>query len=73
MIERDKICHFVIGLGATLSGLFCIYLIGTGVLWGIAKELYDKYAKKTVFDWVDLNYTLAGCLVGMIIILVTKI
>lgn len=39
----------------------------------ILKEFYDKYIKKTRFDWRDVRYTLFGASIFTIIFVVTDI
>jgi hypothetical protein len=61
VVYTDKIIHF-------LGGFFISTCLQTGdismvfpaVLVGTGKELYDKYYKKTKFDWVDLLATVVG-------------
>jgi hypothetical protein len=36
------------------------------LLAGIAKECYDKYIKKTTFDWFDIIGDLLGISLGLI-------
>jgi hypothetical protein len=40
-------------------------------LAGLLKELYDKYIKKTYFDWLDWAVTNVGGIVGFISIEIT--
>lgn len=58
----DKILHFLAGYAiADMSapvGDYWSVAIATGA--GTAKELSDKFIKKTKFDWADLACTFAG-------------
>ena len=38
----------------------------------IGKELFDKYVKKTMFDWKDVMCTLTGGLFGFFVTLIYK-
>ena len=65
MIPIDKILHFFAGyaiadlayhLHPDFGGWIILFAVGAG----LAKELYDKYIKKSVFDWKDLVVTILG-------------
>lgn len=61
MIHHDKIDHLV--LGYIIGDIFepiGIYSILIVLGFGIGKELFDKYIKKTKFDVADLVCTFAG-------------
>lgn len=65
-IGLDKITHF--GLGYMIADMFeftglWAILIATGV--GVLKELFDKYVKHTVFDWLDLAFTFGGAFLAV--------
>lgn len=40
---------------------------------GLAKEFYDKYIKKTKFDWRDVKWTALGAFVFTVIFIVADI
>ncbi len=65
---NDKIIHFIasIMLVAFLS-IFFHYAVAMiiALAIGICKELYDKYIKRTYFDWADFAADAAGCIIGM--------
>ena len=64
----DKIIHFLGGFFiSTLFQSTGIYMILPAVLIGAGKELYDRYYKKTKFDWIDLAATVAGGFVAYLI------
>lgn len=69
MIPKDKIYHAIAGALITLTTYLFGLVIGIDllkvafvmpILGGIAKELYDKYHKKTYFDLADLGATIFG-------------
>ena len=65
MIPIDKILHFLSGYAIAdiayhLHPAFGGWIILFAVVAGVAKELYDKYIKKSVFDWKDLAVTVLG-------------
>lgn len=65
-IPEDKWYHFCVGMalgGGTSWSVESGLIIGTST--GVAKELYDKYIKKTKFDWKDLLATVIGTIVGV--------
>ena len=71
ILRTDRLKHFFLG---TLIFIFCTIfwsnLISLGIVTVVAvgKELYDKYYKKTVFDWIDALYTiLTGILITIIL------
>lgn len=65
-IGIDKITHF--GLGymiadmAEKTGLWAL-LIATAI--GVLKELFDRYVKNGVFDWLDLAFTFGGAFLAV--------
>jgi len=80
---NDKLKHFIAGfviciigyvviglftsvIQASLAGLFLAFLAG------LLKELYDKFIKKTCFDWGDWAMTNIGGIIGFIVIEVIK-
>lgn len=65
MIPIDKIIHFLAGYAVAdiayqfypaFGGWIILFAISAGLL----KEMYDKYIKKTMFDWRDLLVTILG-------------
>ena len=71
----DKICHISIGfiIGFILTIVFS-QLWGSiaFIILGVGKELYDKYIKKTEFDFFDMFGTMAGGFMGVLIALLIK-
>lgn len=47
------------------------FTVASGV--GVIKELYDKYIKKTRFDWRDVKWTAIGASVFTVIFIVGDI
>ena len=66
----DKILHATVCYLIVLT-LAHLYSLTTGivwaVIWGILKELYDKYIKKTCFDWSDIKADIVGIIAGIVI------
>ncbi len=75
--QVDKVAHFGVGyvLGATSSAITnkqkpivnISIGVGTGLVVGTAKELYDK-SKGGQFNYKDLGATVFGSVVGVITI-----
>ncbi|MGD2065747.1 MAG: hypothetical protein PVI43_01075 [Candidatus Bathyarchaeota archaeon] len=70
---QDKVLHVIAGMfmGAVsqLSVPRSIIPIFVAILIAIGKELYDKYIKKTYFDFFDMFATIAGIFVGAVVTL----
>lgn len=56
--RNDKLLH---GIACSVIGLIVLFLIkniycaiGSIVIAGFVKECYDKWIKKTFFDWQDI-------------------
>ena len=47
-------------------GLWKALLVGSVI--AVLKEIFDKYFRKTKFDWKDVIATVAGCIMSCIII-----
>ena len=71
--HNDKLVHWLTCIAIGLLVLFItanIYLaITTIVVAGFGKELYDKYIKKTFFDWLDIVADLATIPVVLLVYL----
>ena len=67
---HDKILHFFAGLivGAISMVLVGVYAIPTVLAVAAGKELYDKFIKKTYFDFFDMFATILGGWFGIMII-----
>jgi mannose/fructose/N-acetylgalactosamine-specific phosphotransferase system component IIC len=71
MMRTDLILHFLAGFFiATLFQFNFILMVIAVAVIGLGKELYDKFVKKTTFDFKDLAYTLTGGFVGYWIVLI---
>ncbi|MFA5340421.1 MAG: hypothetical protein WC332_01465 [Clostridia bacterium] len=77
MIQTDKLKHFIAGFAICIVGYFLISILAIPVqaslagmllafLAGLLKELYDKFVKKTYFDWFDWAVTNVGGIMGFI-------
>lgn len=73
MIEKDKLMHFCIGLLLAQLAYLWIWLIALPLIVGVAKELYDKYVRKTGFNWWDLIATVLGVAPVVIILLIMNL
>jgi hypothetical protein len=65
-IGLDKITHF--GLGYMIADMFeftglWAILIATSI--GVMKEVFDRFIKKGVFDWLDLAFTFGGAFLAV--------
>ncbi len=67
MIGQDKIEHWAFGFVLTLFALLHPSLIYTGIVFGIGKEVYDKYYG-TGFSVRDLIATALGAYSGMVML-----
>lgn len=65
MIGQDKIEHWAFGFVLTLFYLIHPGLIYSGILFGISKEIYDKYYG-TGFNMKDLIATALGAYTGIV-------
>lgn len=62
-MKTDKIYHFIAGIEiAFIVLLFSTNLaaISAVVLAGVAKECFDKFYQKEIFDIIDLLFTILG-------------
>ena len=66
---HDKILHALVGFFLGLLGHYLfidsILMIAPVVIGAVGKELYDKYIKKTEFDFFDMFATLVGGVAGI--------
>jgi VanZ family protein len=80
---NDKIKHFIAGFVVCIVGYFLILFIQRylnfnvqaslagmllAFLAGLLKELYDKFIKKTYFDWLDWAVTNVGGIIAFVAI-----
>lgn len=70
MIEKDKLIHFCVGLLMAQLIYFSLWFILLPVIIGTAKEVYDKYVRKTGFNWWDLLATVSGVVPVLVVIVV---
>lgn len=67
-MRTDLINHILLGFFiATVFQFAGIYVILIALFAGLLKELYDKFIKKTMFDWKDLVCTGVGGFLAWII------
>ncbi|MBB4036540.1 hypothetical protein GGR21_002446 [Dysgonomonas hofstadii] len=70
-LPKDKLMHFCIGLLLTQLAYLWVWLILLPVIAGLIKELYDRFVRKTGFDWWDILATVLGCVpVGIVIFII---
>lgn len=72
IIPKDKLMHFCVGLLLAQFAYLCVWLLVLPLIVGISKELYDKYVRKTGFNWWDLLATVLG-VVPVICIMIIKL
>ena len=72
--EKDKFWHFVGCMAITLitffiGGSFGYAMLGViiALMIGYLKELYDKFFKKTKFDWKDIAWDTFGAFAGLLV------
>lgn len=66
-IAFDKWLHLIAGIAiAGFLGWSVVSSLVLVIVAGVGKELYDKFIKKTKFDWIDLAYTVGGGLIGLL-------
>ena len=69
---QDKVLHFLAGFVVGVFGMlllpydFIPYPVVAVVAVAVGKELYDKYIKKTDFDFFDMLITICGGFVGIV-------
>lgn len=77
--SNDKLKHFIAGFVICIVGYFLVSMIPLdmqaslagmllAILAGFLKELYDKFVKKTCFDWLDWAVTNVGGISGFVAI-----
>ena len=73
-VTKDKVIHFAVCFLITLCVFFfgmtfgyAALGFGIAVALGFGKELFDKYIKKTYFDWGDIVFDIWGGCVGVIV------
>ena len=67
---NDKIQHFIVGFGLSLTGVIFFPLILLGFVFGIGKELYDYTSGRGVADWQDMVATFCGAVFASMIVII---
>lgn len=65
----DKLVHLNVCYAIAKTFMMLNYRIlgiGIAVVLAVAKELYDKYIKKTSFDWYDIIADINGILLAQL-------
>lgn len=65
MIQQDKIEHWAFGFVLTLFAIIDPVFVWCGFIFAFGKETLD-YIKRRRWDWLDINATLLGILVGIV-------
>ena len=69
IVPKDKLMPFCIGLLLAQLAYLSLWFIVLPLFVGVVKELYDKYIRKTGFNWLDLLATVFGIMPVLVIIL----
>jgi len=72
-ISKDKLMHFCTGLLLALFAILWGWLILLPFVVGVAKEILDKYVRKTGFDTKDMLVTWLGAIPVVVILLIDKV
>lgn len=73
-IRQDQIYHFTTCMLVVLNCLMPLWVaVILAVIFAFGKEVYDKYIKKTLFDWTDIAADGAGIIVGILIRIVSPL
>lgn len=69
IVQSDKALHFLVGFFIAVA--IQPYFIGAvlAIVMGIVKEIYDRKTPGHVSDIFDLVATVAGSLIGLLIII----
>lgn len=66
-IPKDKLFHFCIGLLLAQLAYLSIWFLLLPIIIGTTKELYDKYVRRTGFNWWDWFTTVLGIVPVLIV------
>ena len=73
-IRPDWGMHFTVCALLVLNCLMPLWAaVLLAVILAVGKELYDKYIKRTLFDWTDIYADLAGISFGILIRIVSPL
>lgn len=72
-VGTDRLLHFAFGGWLACLAPNWYYALLVGLLVGLFKELFDKYIKKSVFDFGDWLATFLGSGASAIIIFIMKV
>lgn len=72
-IQKDKLLHFIGGLLLSYAMFYSFWCVAIPLLFGLLKELADKYIRKGKFDINDLFFTYIGIIPNSIVIFVQYI
>ena len=67
-IQKDKLLHFCVGLLLAQLAYLLWWLIFLPAIVGFTKEVYDKYIRKTGFNWWDILATVLGVVPVLVVI-----
>lgn len=72
-IQKDKLMHFIGGLLLSYAMFYSFWCVAIPLVFGLLKELVDKYVRKGKFDIKDLFATYLGVIPNSIVIFVQYI
>lgn len=73
-IRQDQVYHFIVCALVVLNCLMPLWVaVLLAVILAVGKELYDKYIKKTLFDWTDIYADLLGIALGILLRIVSPL
>ncbi len=73
-IRQDQIYHFTTCMLVVLNCLMPLWAaVILAVILAFGKEVYDKYIKKTLFDWTDIAADGCGILAGILLRVVSPL
>ncbi len=68
--KYDKTVHFFVSLLLTLALLLVlplVWAVGTSIVIGVSKEVYDRFYRRSQFSVDDVVVNLAGTLVAVMV------
>lgn len=71
-VNQDKVLHFIAGMCLSMLIVFSWWFILIPLGIGVAKEVVDKYIRKTKFDTMDIIATWCGIVPIVLVLLIDK-
>lgn len=69
-IGVDKILHFAFGGWLACLAPNWYYALLIGFIVGLGKELFDRYVRKSTFDYIDWFATFSGSILTAIYLMI---